>query len=204
MSSWKESAKTHFTYDPLQLAEKEVHCFLCISEIKNTVPPAEKASTGSSVWGKKKHFQFSINHIQTHIYVCASNTCKHVYFLEGQISRKMWVKTKWDKEGYVSSWPPLLQMLQQSSPQALKRCLVQSVTTSQPDVTGKRCKCVTTLLAQVVGSKAKCWGHLLFLSGAAAHCTHWGKFYGCSQTQLRGFHPPHLWQAPAEDGVGRM
>lgn len=75
----------------------------------------------------------------------------------------------------------------------------QSVTTSQSDVTGERCKCATNLLAQVAGSKAKmCWRHLLSLSGAAAHCTHWGKFYECSQTQLRSFHPPHLWQAPAD------
>lgn len=43
MSIWNHSAHAHFPYDLLQVAKKDIHCFLAFSGFGNTVPKTENA-----------------------------------------------------------------------------------------------------------------------------------------------------------------
>ena len=44
VSSWNHSAGAHFPYDLLQVAKKDIHCFLAFSGFKNVVVTTEKAN----------------------------------------------------------------------------------------------------------------------------------------------------------------
>lgn len=148
--------------------------------------------------------------------MCASNTYKHVYILEGQISfynqlHAMWVKIEWKKEGCISHWPPLLQTLQQSLRLiALRRCLVQRVC-NRICLPSTRCD----------------WGEMQMCHGPSGTSSRErSKYVGdgsssspelqhivqskskfcrlASLSKEASIHLLHLGQAPAEDEIGWM
>ena len=44
VSSWNHSAQARFPYDLLQVAKKDIHCFLAFSAFKNVVVTTEKVN----------------------------------------------------------------------------------------------------------------------------------------------------------------
>lgn len=144
--------------------------------------------------------------------MCASNTCKHVYILEGRISfykqlHAMWVKTKWEKKGCVSHWPPLLQTLRQSLPLvALGRCLVQRVCYRISTRCGRG---EMQMCHHSSGTSRReqsgCAGDGCSPSPELQHIA-WSesKFCGSSQPQQGGTHPPTSSSASACWGWDRL